>query len=86
MGAWTDHKSIVYYAVKPYKTEASNGIFTQKFVQTSEWKFEFLHWCLVSVNFWTGKNGKDGQNGEYAKVTLWFIHWVIDLKMNNFSR
>ena len=34
---------------------------------------------FVSVNFWTGKDGKDGQNGECAKVTLWFIHQVIDL-------
>ena len=41
---------------------------------------------LVSVNFWTGKDGKNGQNGECAKVTLWFIYQVIDLKTNDFSR
>ena len=35
---------------------------------------------LVFVNFWTGKEGKDGQNGECAKITLWFIHALIDLK------
>ena len=41
---------------------------------------------MVSVNFWTGKDGKDGQNGECAKVTLWFIHQVIDLKRTTFHR
>ena len=47
--------------------------------------FNILHWHLVSVYFSTGKDRKDRQNDECAKVSLWFIYRFLTKKVFPFQ-